>query len=155
MRHHITFTINGEIRELTVESHQTLLEVIRDDLGLKGTKHGCTTGECGACSILLNNQVVNSCMVLAPEADGAEILTSEGLAQDDELHPLQRSFIDHHGVQCGYCASGMLIAAKALLNRTSRPHEDEIREALVGNLCRCGAYADIIKSIQVASRSRR
>jgi len=155
MKHEIQFVINGETRSLTVLSQQTLLEVLREDLGLTSPKHGCSTGECGACSVLLNGEVVNSCMVLAAEADGAEILTVEGLASDDELHPLQKSFIDHHGVQCGYCASGMLISAKALLNRTSRPHEEEIREALVGNLCRCGAYADIIKSIQVASRARR
>ncbi len=155
MKHEIRFIINGESRSLTVLSQQTLLEVLREDLGLTSPKHGCSTGECGACSVLLNGEVVNSCMVLAAEVDGADILTVEGLATDDELHPLQKSFIDHHGVQCGYCASGMLISAKALLNRTSRPHEEEIREALVGNLCRCGAYADIIKSIQVASRARR
>lgn len=154
MNHDIVFSINGQSVSLTVQSHQTLLEVIRTELGLTGAKHGCSTGECGACSVLLNGEVVNSCMVLAPEVDGAEILTVEGLSEDDELHPLQKSFIDHHGLQCGYCAPGMLISAKALLNRTSRPREEEIREALVGNLCRCGAYADIIKSIQVASRSR-
>jgi carbon-monoxide dehydrogenase small subunit len=155
MKHDIQLIINGDTRTLAVESEQTLLEVLREDLGLTGVKHGCSTGECGACSVLLNGEVVNSCMVLAVEADQADILTVEGLATDEALHPLQKSFIDHHGVQCGYCASGMLISAKALLNRTSRPHEDEIREALVGNLCRCGAYADIIKSIQVASRARR
>jgi len=155
MDHEIKFIVNGETRHLTVASQQTLLEALREELDLTSVKHGCSTGECGACSVLLNGEVVNSCMVLAVEADGAEILTAEGLANEDELHPLQKSFIDHHGVQCGYCASGMLISAKALLNRTSRPHEAEIREALVGNLCRCGAYADIIKSIQVASRARR
>ncbi len=155
MKHEIQLIVNGETRSLTVESQQTLLEALREDLGLTGVKHGCSTGECGACSVLLNGEVVNSCMVLAVEAADAEILTAEGLATDEGLHPLQKSFIDHHGVQCGYCASGMLISAKALLNRTSRPHEEEIREALVGNLCRCGAYADIIKSIQVASRARR
>ncbi len=155
MKHAISFILNQEEIQLTVDSHRTLLDVLRDDLGLTGAKQGCDTGECGACSVLLNGVVVNACMVLAPEADGAEILTVEGLADEEELHPLQRSFIDHHGVQCGYCAPGMLIAAKALLNRTSRPHEEEIREALVGNLCRCGAYPDIIKSIQVASRARR
>lgn len=155
MKHEIQFTINGQARSLTVESQQTLLEALREDLELTSVKHGCSTGECGACSVLLDGEVVNSCMVLAVEADNTEILTAEGLATEEELHPLQKSFIDHHGVQCGYCASGMLISAKALLNRTSRPHEEEIREALVGNLCRCGAYADIIKSIQVASRARR
>ena len=155
MKHAISFILNQEEIQLTVDSHRTLLDVLRDDLGLTGAKQGCDTGECGACSVLLNGVVVNACMVLAPEADGAEILTVEGLADEEELHPLQRSFIDHHGVQCGYCAPGMLIAAKALLKRTSRPHEEEIREALVGNLCRCGAYPDIIKSIQVASRARR
>ncbi len=155
MKHEIQFIINGHARSLTVESQQTLLEVLREDLGLTSVKHGCSTGECGACSVLLDGEVVNSCMVLAVEAANTEILTAEGLATDEGLHPLQKSFTDHHGVQCGYCASGMLISAKALLNRTSRPHEEEIREALVGNLCRCGAYADIIKSIQVASRARR
>lgn len=155
MKHEITFIINGDSRTLTVESQQTLLEALREDLELTSVKHGCSTGECGTCSVLLDGEVVNSCMVLAAEANNTEIITTEGLASDDDLHPLQKSFIDHHGVQCGYCASGMLISAKALLNRTSRPHEEEIREALVGNLCRCGAYADIIKSIQVASRARR
>jgi carbon-monoxide dehydrogenase small subunit len=155
MNHDIELIVNGEHRTLTVASQQTLLDVLREDLALTSVKHGCSTGECGACSVLLDGEVVNSCMVLAVEADGTEILTAEGLASEEELHPLQKSFIDHHGVQCGYCASGMLISAKALLNRTSRPHEEEIREALVGNLCRCGAYADIIKSIQVASRARR
>jgi carbon-monoxide dehydrogenase small subunit len=155
MKHNIHFILNGQPVKLTVESHQTLLEVIRNDFELTGAKYGCTTGECGACSVLLDGEVVNACMVLAPEVEGSEILTVEGLAGEEELHPLQKSFIDHHGVQCGYCAPGMLISAKALLSRTSRPHEEEIREALVGNLCRCGAYADIIKSIQVASRARR
>ncbi len=155
MKHAISFILNQEEVQLTVDSHRTLLDVLREDLGLTGAKQGCDTGECGACSVLFNGAVVNACMVLAPEADGAEIVTVEGLASEEALHPLQRSFIDHHGVQCGYCAPGMLIAAKALLNRTSRPHEEEIREALVGNLCRCGAYPDIIKSIQVASRARR
>ncbi len=155
MKHDITLVVNGETRSLTVQSQRTLLEVLREDLGLTGTKQGCSTGECGACSVLMDGEVVNACMVLAVEADKTDLVTVEGLADDEGLHPLQKSFIDHHGVQCGYCASGMLISAKALLNRTSRPHEEEIREALVGNLCRCGAYADIIKSIQVASRARR
>jgi len=155
MKHDIKLIINGESHSLTVESQRTLLEVLREDLGMTGTKQGCSTGECGACSVLMDGEVVNACMVLAVEADAADLVTVEGLATDEGLHPLQKSFIDHHGVQCGYCASGMLISAKALLNRTSRPHEEEIREALVGNLCRCGAYADIIKSIQVASRARR
>ncbi len=155
MNHDIHVTINGQLHNLTVASSETLLEALREKLGITSPKHGCISGECGACSVLMNGEVVNSCMVLAVEADNTEILTVEGLANEDGLHPLQKSFIDHHGVQCGYCASGMLISAKALLNRTSRPHEEEIREALVGNLCRCGAYADIIKSIQVASRARR
>jgi len=155
MKHVIQFILNDEKQTLTVESQRTLLEVLREDLGLTSVKHGCSTGECGACSVIMDGEVVNACMVLAAEVDGAEVMTVEGLAQEDGLHALQKSFIDHHGVQCGYCASGMLMSAKALLNRTSRPHEEEIREALVGNLCRCGAYADIIKSIQVASRARR
>ncbi len=155
MKHEIQFILNGETRTMAVESQRTLLEMLREDLGLTSVKHGCSTGECGACSVIMNGEVVNACMVLAVEVDASEVMTVEGLAQDDGLHALQKSFIDHHGVQCGYCASGMLMSAKALLNRTSRPHEEEIREALVGNLCRCGAYADIIKSIQVASRARR
>lgn len=155
MKHEINLIINGEPRHLTVQSQQTLLEVLRETLGFTSAKHACGTGECGACSVLLNGEVVNACMVLAPEVDNADLVTAEGLADDDTLHPLQKAFIDHHGVQCGYCSSGMLISAKALLNRTSRPHDEEIREALVGNLCRCGAYTDIIKSIQVASRARR
>ena len=155
MKHDIQFILNGQSQKVTIESQRTLLEMLREDFGLTSVKHGCSTGECGSCSILVDGEVVNACMVLAVEVDDAELLTVEGLATEDGLHPLQKSFIDHHGVQCGYCASGMLMSAKALLNRTSRPHEEEIREALVGNLCRCGAYADIIKSIQVASRARR
>ncbi|MCP4165143.1 MAG: (2Fe-2S)-binding protein [Chloroflexi bacterium] len=155
MNHNITLTVNGVDQHLTVASHQTLVRVLREQLGLTGGKAGCLSGQCGTCSVLLNNDIVNACMVLAAEIDGCEIQTIEGLAQGDRLHPLQQAFLDHGGMQCGFCTSGMVMSAYALLQRSSRPDENEIRSALVGNLCRCTGYADIIKSVQVASRSRR
>lgn len=155
MMHDIVLTINGEPRQLTVAAHHTLLQALRRQLGLTGAKQGCASGECGACSILLDGAVVDACLVLAVEADGAEVMTVEGLAREESLHPLQQAFLDHNGTQCGYCAPGMLMAAAALLKNTSRPDVEDVRMALAGNLCRCTGYADIIKSVQVASRSRR
>ncbi len=155
MNHNITLTVNGVDQHLTVASHQTLLRVLREQLGHTGSKAGCLSGQCGTCSVLLNNDIVNACMVLAVEIDGHKVQTVEGLAQGDRLHPLQQAFLDHSGMQCGFCTSGMVMSAYALLQRSSRPDENEIRSALVGNLCRCTGYADIIKSVQVASRSRR
>jgi xanthine dehydrogenase iron-sulfur cluster and FAD-binding subunit A len=148
---HITARINGRARTLTVPSRRTLLEVLRDDLGLTGTKCGCEIGECGACTVLLDGEPVNSCLVLAPQIDSREVETVEGLAQDSKLHPLQESFLDHDAVHCGFCTPGMLLSAKALLARNSRPTETEIRTAIAGNLCRCTGYQQIVEAIKEAS----
>jgi carbon-monoxide dehydrogenase small subunit len=155
MKHNIAVIINGEKYRLDVSSERTLLQMLREDIGLTGAKHGCESGECGACTVLLNGEAVYSCLVLAVEVDGARVDTVEGLAPGASVHPLQKAFLDHNGMQCGFCTSGMLMSARALLLRTSRPNEEEIREALVGNLCRCTGYVDVIKSVQVASRARR
>jgi carbon-monoxide dehydrogenase small subunit len=130
----------------------TLLGLLREKLALTGTKNGCTAGECGACTVLMNGEPVNSCMVLAVECDGAEIITVEGLAHDGQLDPVQRAIMDAGGVQCGFCTPGVLITARALLNRNPQPSKEEISEALVGNLCRCTGYVRIIEGIQEAAR---
>lgn len=150
--HTLTLTINGRVEQATVPSHLTLLHFLRETLALTGTKNGCTAGECGACLVLLNGEPVNSCLVLAAECDGAEIVTVEGLAHDRQLDPLQQAFIDAGAVQCGFCIPGMLISARALLNRTPSPSEAEIRAALVGNLCRCTGYVRIVAAIQAAAQ---
>ena len=147
----IRLTVNGRIRDLTVKPWTTLLEVIRDELKLTGTKEGCSIGECGACTVILEGKAVNSCLVLAAEADGKEIFTVEGLAQGEKLHPIQQAFVDHGGIQCGFCTPGMIVAAKALLDTTPNPTEEEIRQAIEGNLCRCTGYAKIIESIGAAA----
>lgn len=150
--HSITVTVNGKKEYLTVPSHMTLLVMLRDQLGLTGTKNGCTAGECGACTVLIDGEPVNSCMMLALEADGHEVTTVEGLGYDDgQLSPLQQAFAVHNAVQCGFCTPGMLISAHALLQRNPHPTEDEIREALVGNLCRCTGYLRIVKAVQDAA----
>jgi aerobic carbon-monoxide dehydrogenase small subunit len=151
MNHDIELTVNGERYRLSVPAHYTLLRVIREQLALTGTKNGCEAGECGACTVLMNGEPVNSCMVLAPEADGAEIITIEGLAHDSRLDPLQEAFVASGATQCGFCTPGVLIAARALLDRNPDPSEDEIRAALVGNLCRCTGYLRIIRAIQLAA----
>jgi carbon-monoxide dehydrogenase small subunit len=152
--HRITLTVNGEVEQVEVPSHLTLLQMLREKLALTGTKNGCSAGECGACTVMLNGEPVNSCMVLAVECDGAEIITVEGLAQNGVLDPVQQAIIDHGGVQCGFCTPGVLITARALLNRSPDPTEDEIREALVGNLCRCTGYNRIVEAIKdVAARN--
>jgi len=147
----INVTVNGESYQMEVPSHRTLLDFLRQDLELMGTKSGCETGDCGSCTVLLNGNVVNSCLVLAAEADGKEILTVEGLAHGNELHPLQEAFIEHGAIQCGYCTSGMLLSAKALLDEIPRPTENEIKEALAGNLCRCTGYYSIVKAVMAAA----
>jgi carbon-monoxide dehydrogenase small subunit len=150
--HSITVTVNGKKEYLTVPSNMTLLVMLRDQLGLTGTKNGCTAGECGACTVLIDGEPVNSCMMLALEADGHEVTTVEGLGYDDgQLSPLQQAFAVHNAVQCGFCTPGMLISAYALLQRNPHPTEDEIREALVGNLCRCTGYLRIVKAVQDAA----
>lgn len=155
MRHSIVCTINNEEKHLEVESHWTLLTMLREELGLVGAKQACDSGECGSCSVLMDNDVVSACLVLAVEADGSEILTIEGLESSERLHALQKAFLDHNAMQCGFCTSGMIMTSYSLLQRISRPNEQEVRSALEGNLCRCTGYADIIKAVQVASRARR
>ena len=149
--HHITLSINGEWESVDVPSQMTLLQMLRDKLARTGTKNGCMAGECGACTVLLDGEPVNSCMVLAVECDGARVVTIEGLAHDGRLDPLQQALIDTGGVQCGFCTPGMLISARALLDRNADPSEDEIREALVGNLCRCTGYLRIVEAVKDAA----
>lgn len=153
--HRITCTVNGEMEAVTVPSHMTLLQMLRDELVLTGTKNGCAAGECGACTVLVNGEPTNSCMMLAVECDGAEIVTVEGLAQDGRLAPVQQALIDAGGVQCGFCTPGVLISAHALLERNAQPSEQDIREALVGNLCRCTGYVRIFDGVKEAARQAR
>ncbi|MBA4311405.1 MAG: (2Fe-2S)-binding protein [Chlorobiaceae bacterium] len=147
-----TVTINTKINNrkysLAVAPNTTLLHFLREELGLTGTKCGCEIGECGACTVLLNGEAVNSCLVLVPQIDGKEILTVEGLAKDGKLHPLQESFMDHDAVHCGFCTPGMLMSAKALLDKNPDPDEKEIRTAISGNLCRCTGYVQIVDAIK-------
>ncbi|MBN2554303.1 MAG: (2Fe-2S)-binding protein [Anaerolineales bacterium] len=151
--HTLKTEVNGVQYEQHVPSNMTLLTFLRERLGLTGAKCGCETGECGACTVMMNGAPVNSCLVLAIEADGASILTVEGLAQDGRLDPLQDAFIDHTGTQCGFCTPGILIAARALLDRNPDPSDDEIREALRGNLCRCTGYVRIIDAVKTAAKA--
>ncbi|MBN2146492.1 MAG: (2Fe-2S)-binding protein [Anaerolineales bacterium] len=153
--HRISLTVNGEFEQVDVPSQMTLLQMLREKLALTGTKNGCAAGECGACTVLLNGEAVNSCMVLAAECDGASVITVEGLAQDGVLDPIQQAIIDHSGVQCGFCTPGILISSRALLNRNPNPSENEIREALVGNLCRCTGYLRIVDAVKDAARRQQ
>jgi aerobic-type carbon monoxide dehydrogenase small subunit (CoxS/CutS family) len=146
----LTMTLNGEEVTVHIQPDALLLDVLRDELGLMGTKEACGQGECGACTVLLDGQPVTSCLVPALKAHGREVLTVEGLASDGELHPLQRSFIEHGAVQCGYCTPGMLMSAKALLDRNPHPTEEEIKVAISGNLCRCTGYVKIVEAIKAA-----
>jgi len=150
--HKINVTVNGENEQVVVPSNMTLMRMLRESLALTGTKNGCSAGECGACTVLMNGEPVNSCMVLAVECDGAEIVTVEGLAGDRQLDPIQDAMIEGGGVQCGFCTPGILISSRALLDRIPNPSEEEIREALVGNLCRCTGYVRIIESVKAAAR---
>ncbi len=151
-KHTISLTVNGINEYAEVAANVTLLTLLREHLGLTGTKNGCAAGECGACTVLMNGEPVNSCLVLAVEADGAEIVTVEGLAQDKQLDPLQQAFIEHTGTQCGFCTPGVLISARALLNRNPNPNEAEIKDALRGNLCRCTGYTRIIDAVKTAAK---
>jgi carbon-monoxide dehydrogenase small subunit len=144
----VTLAVNGVPYPLTIESHRSLVSVLRADLGLTGTKEGCDDCECGACMVLIDGQPVNSCSYLAAQADGREVTTVEGLAADGDMHPLQRNILELGGVQCGFCTPGMLISATALLERNPEPSDDEIRIALGGNLCRCTGYRKIIAAVQ-------
>jgi len=150
MNYELNLTVNGEYYKLTVPPYRTLLEVLREDLGLTGAKSGCATGKCGSCTVILDRKSVKSCLTLALQANSKEILTIEGLADGDELHPLQKSFIEHGAMQCGYCTPGMIMSAKALLDENPHPTEDEIRDALVGNICRCTGYVKIVEAISAA-----
>ena len=147
MRYPIRFTVNGEVVELEVPANRTLLKVLREDLDLTGAKEGCGAGECGACTVLLDGKPVNACLVLAPEIDGHEVLTIEGLARGVELDPVQEAFIEYGALQCGYCTPGMILSARALLTRTPRPAEREVRESIAGNLCRCTGYEKIVEAV--------
>ncbi|MEX0801551.1 MAG: (2Fe-2S)-binding protein [Dehalococcoidia bacterium] len=147
----ITLTVNGQPREVAVEPHWTLLETVRVHLDLTGSKEGCGTGDCGACSMVVDGRLVTSCLMLAPEAEGAEVTTIEGLSRNGTLHPLQQAFIDTGGVQCGYCTPGMIMAAKNLLDANPRPSLDDIRLGLAGNLCRCTGYAKIYEAVAAAA----
>lgn len=147
----ITITVNGQEHNLEVASNQRLLDTLRDQLRLTGTKEGCGVGECGACSVILNGQLVNSCLVLAAQCDGARIETVEGLGTAAKLHTLQESFIDNNAVQCGFCTPGMLMAAKALLDKNPNPSDEEIKEGLSGVLCRCTGYQQIIDAVRAAA----
>lgn len=150
--HEINLTINGIPEKVVVASNLTLMRMLRENLALTGTKNGCAAGECGACTVLMNGEPVNSCMVLASECDGANIVTIEGLADDKQLDPLQDAIVQEGGVQCGFCTPGILISARGLLDRNPDPSEDEISEALVGNLCRCTGYVRIVDSIRKAAK---
>lgn len=147
----ITLTVNDVVETVDVPQHMTLLQMLREKLSLTGTKNGCTAGECGACTVMINGEPVNSCMVLAAECDGANILTVEGLAKQGKLSKLQDTIIKTGGVQCGFCTPGMLISATALLDRNPHPTETEIREAVVGNLCRCTGYYRIVEAVKEAA----
>ncbi|OGO52026.1 MAG: hypothetical protein A2148_05255 [Chloroflexi bacterium RBG_16_68_14] len=149
----VHYTVNGRPYEAYIEPNRTLLEVVRDELRLTGAKEGCGTGDCGACSMIVNGRLVTSCLMLAPQADGAEITTIEGLAQDSRLHPVQQAFIEKGAVQCGFCIPGMILAGKALLDRNPHPTEREIREAIAGNLCRCTGYTKMVEAIAAAAEA--
>jgi aerobic carbon-monoxide dehydrogenase small subunit len=147
----ISATVNGQERTFRVEPHHTLLDSLRDDLGLTGTKECCLVGECGACTVILDGQSVDSCLVLAAEADGLDVLTVEGMAGPTGLHPLQQAFLDTGAAQCGFCIPGQLLAAHALLERTPHPSRAEIEEGLAGNLCRCAGYEQIVEAVERAA----
>jgi aerobic-type carbon monoxide dehydrogenase small subunit (CoxS/CutS family) len=150
-RQTITVTVNGESYEREVDARRLLIHFLRDDLDLTGSHIGCDTGNCGACSVLLDGVLVKSCMLLAIQADGAKIETVEGLAENGELTALQQAFSDHHGLQCGYCTPGMLMSATALLRSNKHPNEEEIRKAIQGNICRCTGYVNIVTAIKAAA----
>jgi carbon-monoxide dehydrogenase small subunit len=152
--HTITVNVNGAMECLDVPSNMTLLQMLREKLALTGTKNGCEAGECGACTVLLDGEPVNSCMVLAVETDGRAVLTVEGLAPEGQLSALQAAFVEHNAIQCGFCTPGMLMTATALLKRNSHPTEQEIKQALVGNLCRCTGYVRIVDAVQAAAGPR-
>ncbi len=152
---HIEFTLNGEQAEVAFAPHKTVLEVLREDLNLMGTKHGCELGECGTCTVLLDGRAVLSCLVLGLDLEGREVLTIEGMAENNQLHPLQETFADTGAAQCGYCTPGFLLVAKELLEANPQPSREEIKEALSGNLCRCTGYIKIYEAVELAAARMR
>lgn len=150
MKKEVKITVNGDLYHLLVGTNQTLLDVIRDEIGLTGTKSGCEMGECGACTVLLNGNPVNSCLVLAHEADGQEVKTIEGISEGEKLHPLQEAFVEQGAIQCGYCTPGMILSSKALLEKNPKADIEAIKKGLRGNLCRCTGYVKIIKAVETA-----
>lgn len=152
MKQKITLIVNRETRELEVDLHRTLLEVLRDDLSLTGVKHGCGDGECGSCTVLVEGKPILSCLTLAVTVDGKEITTIEGLAEGDKLHPLQASFIEYGAVECGFCTPGVILTAKALLDENPKPTESDVKQYLKGNLCRCTGYIKIVEAVLGAAR---
>jgi carbon-monoxide dehydrogenase small subunit len=154
-KHRIQITVNEEEHDLLVHPNRTLLDLIRYDLGLTGTKEGCDEGDCGACTVIVNGKVVASCLVLAVEVDGAAITTIEGMHNGDELHPIQQAFVDSGAVQCGFCIPGMILTTKALLDDIPNPSEDEIKHYLEGNLCRCTGYTKILDAVNIAIKQMK
>ena len=152
---HVTTNINGDDTEFLCEPEQTLLDVLRDELAMTGSKEGCSSGDCGACSVMLDGRLVCSCLVLGAEAEGREVTTIEGMAVGEQLHPLQQKFLEHAALQCGICTPGILVAAKALLDRTDNPTETEVRYWLAGNLCRCTGYDKIVRAVMDAAAEMR
>ncbi|WP_119304446.1 (2Fe-2S)-binding protein [Dongia deserti] len=152
---HVTTKINGDVVDYVCEADETLLDVLRNRLGLTGAKEGCSTGDCGACSVTIDGRLTCSCLVLGAEADGREIGTIEGMAKGDELHPLQRKFLEHAALQCGICTPGILVAAKSLLEHNPKPTETEVRFGLAGNLCRCTGYDKIVRAVMDAAQEMR
>lgn len=148
---HIALNINGKEHELLVSPNRTLAQAIREDVGLTGTKQGCEVGDCGSCTVLMNGEPVNSCLVLAVQAQGSSITTIEGLADGGQLHPIQEAFVNHGAIQCGFCSPGMILSAKSLLDKNPDPSEQDIRQALSGNLCRCTGYQKIVEAVEDAA----
>jgi carbon-monoxide dehydrogenase small subunit len=153
MKQVMNFTVNGEPYELLVDTRRTLLEVLRDEMGLTGTKEGCGLGACGTCTVILDGKPVLSCLMLAVDAQGKEVLTIEGLAEGEKLHPIQKSFVEKGAIQCGYCTPGMVMSAKALLDKNPKPTYEEIKQAISGNLCRCTGYTKIVEAIDAVNKN--
>ena len=154
-KHHVTATVNGDEVEFLCETEETLLDVLRDTLNLTGSKEGCASGDCGACSVIVDGRLVCSCLMLAVEADGAKITTIEGIADGEKLHPVQQKFLEHAALQCGFCTPGLIVASKALLDENPNPTEEEARYWLAGNLCRCTGYDKVIRAVMDAAAVMR
>jgi carbon-monoxide dehydrogenase small subunit len=154
MKHPIRLKVNGDVYELSVDSNEILIDVLRNRLDLTGTKEGCGAGDCGACTVMIDGRSVNSCLMLAVEAEGRDILTIEGVAKDGKLDPVQKAFIDEGAIQCGFCTPGMVLSTKALLEENPYPTEEDIRKSIAGNICRCTGYQKIVRAIQEVSRKR-